>query len=236
MESENGEIVRQKQLAFIGQLVDRYASGMDNHLAAIRESVVWLGDHLQQATEATDKERKQFTDILATVERQIDILNRKNQHLSRFAQRTGAAFGTFNPGEVVEEVLSFSTRLARVREVSLKPEIADTLPDVSNDPSSIHFLLVILVDDMVERVGRGGEVILRASPAENAVVIDVEGHRTAGVAVQSSRARNPLWSVGQQVVPDLGVRLETTDIKSNVQRSSLFLPLDRSSATETHGR
>jgi hypothetical protein len=229
MESEKGEIVRQEQLASIGRLLDGYASGMDNHLAAIRESVLQLHNRLQQATEATDKERKQFTDILMTVERQVDILSTKIRHLERFAVRMGSAFSKFDPGEVVEEVLSFSTRLARVRQVSLKPEITGTLPSLYNDPFTIHFLLVILIDDMVECVGCGGEVILRASPMENAILIEVEGRITTGATAKHPEDKNPHWFIGQQIVPDLGGRLETVNIESNVKRSSLFFPLQVSS-------
>ncbi len=230
IESEKGEIVRQKQLAFIGQVLDVYTSSMENHLAAIRESVRWLGDCLQQAAEATKKEREQFTDILSTVERQVEILDKKRQHVNRFAARMGSAFSTFDPGEVVEEALSFSIRLARVREVSLKPEVADALPSLYNDPARIHFLLLTLIDDMVERVGSGGEIILRASPVENAVLIEVEGHGAAGATARPSGEENPHWSIGLQIVPDLGGRLETTEIGSDVKRSSLFLPLEQSPA------
>jgi C4-dicarboxylate-specific signal transduction histidine kinase len=231
MESEKGEIVRQKQLAFIGQLLDGYTSGMKSQLASIRESVVRLIDRLQEAAQATEEERKQFNDILATVERQVGILDEKSQHLDRFAGRMGSAFSTFAPGEVVDEVLSFSTRLARVREVSLKPEVAETLPGLYNDPTRIHFLLVILIDDMVERVGSGGEVILRASPVENAVLIEVEGHTATGATPQPTGGKNPHWSIVEQIVPDLGGRLETTDMDSDVKRSSLFLPLEQSDST-----
>jgi hypothetical protein len=226
MESEKREIVRQEQLAFIGQLLDGYASGMKKHLAAIKESVVWLGDHLQQAAEATEEERKQFTDILATVERQVGILDEKSQHLDRFAGRMDPAFSTFDPGEVVQEVLSFSTRLARVREVSLTPEVAETLPGLYSDPARIHFLLVILIEDMVERVGSGGKVILRASPVENAVLVEVEGHAVSGAPPSPSEENNPHWSIGQQIVSDLRGRFETTDVENDVTRSSVFFPLD----------
>jgi hypothetical protein len=230
MESEKGEIVRQEQLAFIGQLLDGYASAMKNHLAAIKESVISLGDRLQQATEATEEERKRYTDILATVERQVGILDEKSQYLDRFAARMGSAFSTFDPGEIVEEVLSFSTRLARVHEVSLKPEVAETVPSLYNDPATIYFLLVVLIDDMVERVGSGGEVILRASPGENAVLFEVEGRGATKAAALSPGEKTPHWSIGQQIVFDLGGRFETTDVESGVKRSSLLFSLEQSSA------
>ncbi|MBW1742000.1 MAG: HAMP domain-containing histidine kinase [Deltaproteobacteria bacterium] len=231
MESEKGEIVRQKQLALIGQVLDVYTSSMENHLAAIRESVRWLGDCLQQAAEATKEEREQFTGILSTIERQVGILDRKSQHVDRFAARMDSAFSAFDPGEVVEEVLSFSTRLARVREVSLKPEVAEALPSLYSDPARIHFLLLTLIDDMVERVGSGGEIILRASPVENTVLIEIEGHGATGATDRPSGEGNPHWSIGQQIVADLGGRFETTKIGSDVKRSSLFLPLEQSPAS-----
>lgn len=230
MESEKEEIVRQAQLAFIGQLLHGYTLSMEDHLAAIRESVRWLGDCLQQAAEATKEEREQFTDILSTVERQVEILDKKSRHVDRFAARMGSACSTFDPGEVVEEALSFSTRLARVREVSLKPEVGEALPSIYSDPAKIHFVVVTLIDDMVERVGTGGEVILRALPVENAVLIEVEGHAATEATARPSVEKNPHWSIGEQTVSDLGGRLETTQTGNLVKRSSLFLPLEQSSA------
>jgi hypothetical protein len=134
-------------------------------------------------------------------------------------------FSTFDPGEVVEEVLSFSTRLAHVQEVSLKPEVAESLPSLYNDPVKIHFLVLILINDMLQRVGRGGEIILRAVPTKNMVLIEVEGHGVTQAVASPPEEQKPHWFIGQQVVPDLGGRLETTEIGTDVKRSSLFLPV-----------
>lgn len=225
MESDNEEMLRQRQLAFVGKVLAGFTCSMEDHLAHIQESAGWLGDRLQQAAGATEEERDRFTHILSTIERQLKVLVQKSQHLHQFARRMDTPFSTFDPGEVVEEVLSFSTRLAHVREVALKPEVAESLPSLYNDPVKIHFLVLILINDMLQRVGRGGEIILRAVPIKNLVLIEVEGHGVTEAVAPPPEEQKPHWFIGQQVVPDLGGRLETTEIGSDVKRSSLFLPV-----------
>jgi len=225
MEPNKEENVRQKQLAFVGKVLAGFTSGIEDHLATIRASVDWLGDCLQQAAGEGEEERGEFENILSTVEGHVNILVQKSQHLDRFAQRMGTAFSTFDPREVIEEIVAFSTRLARVRGISLKPEVAAALPTFYNDPVRIHFLVLVLINDMMERVGRGGEIILRAVPGENGVRIEVEGHGGTEVMAPSPEEENPHWFIGQQVVTDLGARLKTTTIGSDTKRSSLFLPV-----------
>jgi signal transduction histidine kinase len=224
MEADKAEMLRQRQLAFVGKQLAGFSFGMEGHLATIRKSADCLGDCLQQAAGATVEERDRFAQILSTIQKQIKILVTKSQHLFRFAQRMDTALSTFDPGELVEEVLAFSSRLARVREVTLRPEVAEILPSLYNDPMRIHFLVLVLMNDMLERVGSGGEVILRATPAENGVLIEVEGQGIKETGARSPEGEHSHWLIGQQVVAGLGGRLETTGIGSDRKRSSLFLP------------
>jgi hypothetical protein len=219
------EVLRQRQLAFVGKMLDGYTQRIPEYLATIQESTGSLDDFLGQASQVTDEDREKFVTILSTIERQVKKLERKSQHLGRFAKRMGTALSTFDPGEVVEEAVSFSTRSAHVQEVTLTPEVAQGLPSLYGDPVRIHFLVSMLIDDMLERVGRGGKIILRTGALEKGVLIEVEGYGTSE-ALASAEKGNPCWSIGQQVVADFGGRLQTTAIQDDRRRSSLFLPME----------
>jgi hypothetical protein len=89
----------------------------------------------------------------------------------------------------------------------------------------IHFLVSILVDSMLESVSRGGKVILRTKSAEEGVVIEVEGHGTVDPEASSlSEKGNPYWPAVEQVVGDLGGRLQMNAIANDINRTALFLP------------
>jgi len=225
MGPDKEEVLRQRQLAFVGKMLDGYTHSIPEYLATIQESTGSLGDLLGQASQVTEEDREKFVTILSTIERQVKKLEGKSQHLGRFAKRMGTAFAAFDPAEVVEEAVSFSNRSARIREVSLIPEVAEGLPSLYGDPARIHFLVWILIDDMLEQVGRGGKIILRAGALEKGVLIEVEGYGTAE-ALTSAEKENPYWSIGQQAVADLGGYLRTTEIQGDRRQSSLFLPMD----------
>jgi hypothetical protein len=222
--------LRQRQLAVIGKVLASFAQDMQDRLATIRESDGWLGDLLGQAGHGTEEDRGRFGEILSTIERQVKVLDRKSEDLSRLAQRMGTGLCTFDPGEIVEEAVTLSSRSAHLREVSLRPEVAETLPSLYSDPVRVHFLVLILINDMLERTGRGGKVIVRAGSVEKSVLIEIEGSGTLE-AVAPPEEGNQYWSIGQQVVADLGGRLQTTAIGRDKNRTSMILPIKQMPST-----
>jgi C4-dicarboxylate-specific signal transduction histidine kinase len=219
------EILRQKQLALIGKVLASFSDEMQRCLGTIQESTVGLGDLVGQASRWTKEDRERFTGVLSTIERHVEMSAQKSHHLNRFARRTDALFFTFDAGELVEEAVSFSTRFARIREVSLSREAAGPSPVICSDPVRIQFLVLILIDTMLERVNRGGKVTLRAKSADKGVVIEVEGHSTLeGMAPSQPEQGNPYWALVEKVVGDLGGRLQIDSVSHEIYRTTLFLP------------
>ncbi len=225
MGSDREEIFRQKHMAFIGKVLAYFPHSIRNRLATIRESTGLIGDLLGQEDQWSEDDREKFTGILSTIENQVNILARKSQYLDRFAQRMGKTFTTLDLREVVEEVVSFSSRFAHLYQVSLKLDAAKTLPSLYSDPLRIYFLVSIMINDMLEWVERGGKVIVRVEQIDNEVLIKVQGHGTLDTVAPSPEGRGQYWSTGQQVVDDLGGRLETSTIGRDMRRTSLFLPI-----------
>jgi signal transduction histidine kinase len=222
---EKEEMFRQRQLAFIGKVMAGFSDKMQNHLESIQESTGSLGDLVGQASQWTEEDREKFAGILSTIERHTKILAQKSEHINRFARRTGAPFSTFDAGELVEEVMSFSTRLARLRQVSLAREPSEKTSSLFSDPVRIHFLVSILINNMLERVSRGGRVTVRAESVEKGVLIEVEGHATLQAAAPSSPEKgNPFWPVVKEVAGDLGGHLQINSIAHDTDRTALFLP------------
>ena len=225
MGSDREEMLRQKQLVLVGKVLAGFTDKMQNPMASIQEANGRLGDFLEQAGPQAPEDQERFARILSTIERHLKILAQKNEHLSRFAQRTALPFSSFDAKELVEEAVSFSTRLAHVRGVSFEREIAETLPSLHSDPVRVHFLISVLIHSMLERVPRGGKVILRAASVEEGVLIEVEGHGTLEAGASSvPEIGAPHGSVVERVVGDLGGRLDVNAMADDMNRTALFLP------------
>ncbi len=227
MEPNEEERRHQRQCTFIGKVLAEYTHGTRNYLATIRESAGWLGDLLGQPSEGIEDDRRQFLDVLSTIERQVKILEHTTDHLSRFAQRMGIGSSTFDPADIVQEAVSFFTRFARRNEFSLQSEIGETVSSLFGDPVQVHVLLWVLMNDMVQQVGKGGRVTLRTRSAGQDVLIEVEGYREPEVTAAGVEEGAQYWSIAQEIVADIGGRLERTAPGSDIYRTFVFLPAEQ---------
>ena len=226
MKSDGEDFFHKRKRAFIGREMASFSHGIRDPLSAIRESAVLHGDLLGHAEQCSGEELEQFAKILSTIENQVNILSRKSTYLDRFAQRMDKAFITLNPGEIVEEVVSFSSRFARMRQASLELKTIETVPVLYSDPLRIYFLVSIMIDDMLERLKRGGKILVLLDRADNEMLIEVQGH---GILDDPGplKGMDQYLPASQQAVDDLGGRLETSTIRSDIKRTSLFLPIKK---------
>lgn len=227
MEPNTEEVLRQRQLAFTGQVMASFSDGIWRCLAAIQALAGRLGDVLAQASLWAEGDTMMYTKTLSKIETQLDMLDKKIQIVNRVAQRMDGRFPSFDPGELVEEAVSLSTRFAHMRGVSLIYKTDQTLRTLFCDPVSVHFLVSMLIHRTLERIQKGGKVVVRAEPVDNGVLIEVEGCgplETRG-PYQPEKG-DPYWSIGEQVADDLGGRLQANATATNMIRVSLFLPVE----------
>jgi signal transduction histidine kinase len=220
------EMLRQRQLALIGCVLVAFTCRLRKHLGAIEESAGRLDKRMVKANLWTEEDGRTLADALSIIKRHVNMLAEKSRYLDRFGQRTGTPVSSFDPREIVEEAMLFFSRSARVRGVSLTAQSGETLTNLSGDPLRIHFLVSILIDSMLQRASKGGEVIVAAGPVEEGALISIERRGALEtMAPAAAQEGNPYWSIGQHVVADLGGRLHPTTITHDTKRASLFLPL-----------
>ncbi|MBW2467505.1 MAG: hypothetical protein JRF02_09410 [Deltaproteobacteria bacterium] len=225
MEPDKEEILRQRQLTFIGKVLADFPHSLRNPLDTIRESRDGLAELLGQAGQGIEEDREKYAEILSRIEDQIEILARKSKYLIRIAKRIGKTSSFFDPSDIVQEVVSLLARPAHLRQVSIRHEETEALPRLHGDPDRIFFLVSILINDVLEKLGRGGKITVRAKSVEKTVLIEVEGSGAIETAASSPVLGDRYGSIGQQVVADLGARLEKETTGDDMSRTSLFLPI-----------
>lgn len=226
MEHEKAKLLHQRQLAFIGKMLIAFTQKIPHHLAALQASAGRLSNLLEQAHHENEKHNRKLADLLSTIERYLKILDQKTHHLHRFSQRMGRQPSAFNPGEVIEEAVLFSRRLAHLRKVSIKLEVDDTSLRLYGDPTCVHFLVSILIDIMLERTSESGEVIVSARPSGKKFRISIAGNGTlAPIPASRHEMENRYWAIGQELAADLKGHLEPASIERDTRQMSLFLPL-----------
>jgi len=220
------ERLRQRRLAFIGKVLADFPADCRHHLALIQESTDWLGERLlKQTGHVAPEDKDKFGEILATITRHVKILYQKNYYLDRFARRIGATSFTPDPADIITEAVSFLSRPARLRKVAVTTAMPEPLSGVSHDPGLVYFLVSIILNDMLERVAEGGNILIQARPAEKSVLLEVEGYPVQESPDPARDGENRHWSLCRQVATRFDGHLETETIGKNKRRTSLFLPV-----------
>lgn len=225
MESEKEKLPRHKHLAFIGEMVADLTQKVPGHLTTLQASAGRLARLVEQANQEIGEDTNRFSEILSSIDRHIDLLGRKIQILNRFSQRMGSFPAVFDPREIIEEAVLFSSRPAHMRNVSIKVELDENVPSLHNDPVSIHFLVSNVINGMLERVSRGGTVIVNTGAAEEMLMINIEGRGPIEKMVTADQDKqNGFWQTTQELITELGGRLEPENMDHSTKRISFFFP------------
>lgn len=222
------EILHQRRLAFIGEVLTALTKKIPHHIDVIQDSAGRLAHLLEEINQESQEDKQKLVPLLSAIEKHLLMFSQKTQNLDRFGKRMGKLPCTFNPAEVIEEAIVFSSRLAHLHGVSLKLEVDEALPSLYSDPVCFHFLVSIAIQKMFEQVGEGGKVLVRIRPSDKKLLIRVTGHDTIeSTAPSEPEAGDPYWPMGQQMASNLGGHLEPANIERDTKLVTLSLPAEQ---------
>jgi len=225
MEWEENKMLRHGHSVIIGKVLAGLMEKVPVHLKSLQASACRLAGLFDRTKQEIGADGNKFPEILSSIDRHIDLLGRKIQILNRFSQRMGSSPAVSDLGEIIEEAVLFSTRLAHLHDVSIKLELDENLPELHNNPVGIHFLVSQLISWMVTRMRGGGKLIVRARDEEGGLMIDVEGQGHLKEGYSSERdTTDPFWPIAQGLIEELGGRWESETNDYPIKRMSLFLP------------
>lgn len=225
MGRDENKMLRHGHSVIIGKVLSDLMEKVSVHLNRLQITAGRLAGLFERMKQEIGEDTDKFAEILSSIDRHIDLLDRKMQILNRFLQRMGSSPAVFDPKEIIEEAVLFSARLAHLHNIAIKLELGENLPELHNDPVSIHFLVSNIINWMLTRMREGGEVIVRAMDEEGGLLIDVEGQGHLEEAISSERdATDPFWPIAQDLINELGGRWESETNEYTMKRMSLFLP------------
>ncbi|MFH1437291.1 MAG: [Fe-Fe] hydrogenase large subunit C-terminal domain-containing protein, partial [Pseudomonadota bacterium] len=160
-------LVQSEKLASMGQLSAGIAHEINNPLGTILLYSHILMQSLQEGAEA----RKDVETITREAERCRGIV----RGLLNFARKSQVTRKNVSMDGLVHDVIQLTDPKAKLMNVSLKCDIAQSLPPVMLDEAQIKQVLVNLIDNGIDAIDGPGEVVIRASllHTTDSVVIEV---------------------------------------------------------------
>lgn len=172
--------LREAQLRFIGKILATLSHELKNHLAIIKEYSGLIQDLAEAEKPPTAGSAGQYVSSARSIHLQIDKTLVLLRAFSRFSHRMDASQSAYSVNEAVEELLALIHRLANHKRVLLETDFRDDLPQVTGDPALLQFSLFRQIETAMNRLAKGGALVLKTGPARDAVTITIVARGVSG--------------------------------------------------------
>jgi two-component system, NtrC family, sensor kinase len=229
------------RLASLGELAASIAHEINNPLAVIAESAGWLRSRASRAEVGPDELRGAVSLALDKIESAIDRASRISQNFLRFARAPDAQVRDLDLGELASEVRDLTVRTAAHADIEVAVT-RDPGADLSltSDPYQVRQVLLNLVTNAIQAIGREGRVELAVDGRPDEVSVSVVDDGPGIPPEHLERIFEPFFTtkeeghgtglglaVSRGIVEKLGGRIEVDNRPGSGCTFRLVLPRSR---------
>jgi two-component system NtrC family sensor kinase len=168
------QVIEAGKLASIGELAAGIAHEVNNPVAIMVEEAGWIGDLLEEEEFQDIDNLKEFQRALAQIKAQGIRCKQITHKLLSFARKTHSQLTDLQLNELIEDVVGLSERTARYSNVKIETELDRNIPLITASPSEIQQVLLNLINNAIDAVGKDGGTIKLSTHMDNGnAVIDV---------------------------------------------------------------
>ena len=152
----NQQIIETGKLASLGELAAGIAHEINNPVAIMVEEAGWIGDLLE---EDNFKDRENYLECqraLKQIQNQGGRCKQITHKLLSFARKTDPSAAEVNLNDLIREVVSLSEQRAKYANVQMETHLSLEIPPVRLSPSEMQQVLLNLINNAIDAMGKGG--------------------------------------------------------------------------------
>jgi signal transduction histidine kinase len=179
LRSTQAELVHREKLAAMGRLVAQLSHEINNPIYNIQtclETLARRGD--------PDDPNREF---LVLAQEELTRMAGLTGRLLAHSRPLSDALTRVDPNQLVERVATLAADEAAARNIELKLDLDESLPEVVAHPGAIHEVLANLIDNAMDAMPEGGTATLATRTRDGQVLLEV-GDTGHGIP-QEDRAR-----------------------------------------------
>jgi len=224
------EISYTNKMASIGRLAAGVSHEINNPLAIIGENAGIIMDILtfSDPVEKKDKIVKHLNSITNSVDRCSKITHR----LLGFAKRMEAKIENINVYSLVEEVVGFIQREARIRNVNIHIKHEKNIPDIESDRGQLQQVILNIVNNALDAVPEGGYIEINIEQISKDFIQVAIADNGSGIPKSDlDRIFEPFYTTKKESGTGLGLSITygivqklggTIEVKSKLDEGTTF--------------
>jgi len=210
MPTEVEEFSRVKEIGFMGKVTASLSHEIKNTLAIINESVGLMGDLLRQDAPDDWPLYPRLTNLLASIEDQVqrsaDVVRRLNQ----FAHSMDKSFVELDLNETVRQTVTLAQRFATLRRVNLGTQLESKPLPLQGDPFRLLYVVFGFIERAINCSPREAEVKVKTERSGEMLQVTVTDQGTAEADKIRALVSGSPSAEGEQGESDLAILAQTT--------------------------
>ena len=170
------ELEHSQKLSSIGRLAAGVAHEINNPLAIINEKAGLMKDLVEYQGPSSNKDK--YLDLTGSILHSVERCKTITHRLLGFARRMEIQFEILNINVVVQETLGFLEQEYLYRNIDIRLQLAQDLPQISSDLGQLQQVFLNILSNAFAAVEDGGQVTVISwdeSPERIAVTIEDNG-------------------------------------------------------------
>ena len=246
----NEKVIETGRLASIGELAAGIAHEINNPVAIMVEEAGWIEDILSEDKEMDEEDLGEIQRAVQQIRTQGSRCKDITFKLLSFARKTDPTVKKIVLNELVEEVVGLLSQKSRFATVSIETDLAADLSGISASPSEMQQVILNLMNNAVDAIGKGGGVVKVTTSNQNGkVVMDISDTGEGIPEANFSRIFDPFFttkpvghgtglglSICYGIINKLGGDIAVRSVVGQGTRFSIVLPASENTMTQKlHG-
>jgi two-component system, NtrC family, sensor kinase len=242
--------VQSSKMAALGKMAAGIAHEINNPLAVIGEKAGWMKDLLKQEDISRSENFQEFADSLAKIEQHINRAKKITHRLLSFGRRMEPVSEQVDVNKTLEESLEFLVHEARFRNIEMQTELADNLPEITSDASQLQQVLLNLITNAIDAIGKNGLIRLKTHylAKNNRVAIEISDNGPGIPRYILDKIFDPFFttkdvgrgtglglSISYSIVESLGGKMIVASEEGKGTAFTIYLPGPPSESTYAFG-
>ncbi len=234
LEKSREHLLQSEKLALVGKLAAGTSHSIRNPLTSVKMRLFSLSRSLD-----LDSDQKEDFDVISKEISHIDTIV---QNFLEFSRPPRLMLQSVSPSDVVDQAIQLLQHRLESYEVFIKIQRKEPLPLVQADPEQLKEVLVNIIINACEAMGRGGSIVIYEE-----AVIERETFRSAVIRISDngpgipdtvqSKVMEPFFttkdegtglglSIASRIVQEHGGRLNIKSKEGKGSTFSIMLPLE----------
>jgi two-component system NtrC family sensor kinase len=173
MKEMDAQLVQSDKLAAMGKLAAGVAHEINNPLAVILQKTGWLQDLLEEEEFQKSDNMQEFRASVQKIEEHVERARKVVHNMLGYARRMEPRLEDVDINQTINQTVDILENFARANNIDIQTDLAEDLPIIAGDQSQLQQVVLNLVNNAIDAIGKDGVVSIRTSADTSEIRVSV---------------------------------------------------------------